>query len=151
MGKVLNECVERLFVYGTLMKGMNNHDRFCGDALTIEPAVTTGRLYHLPYGFPAMFDTPDGQVFGEVMTFPDIKTTLERLDSLEGYRPGETSHYIRIKKEIAILIENRNILAWTYVFPYSRLSEIKQTGLIVPDGNWAEFITQRTQNSQKTI
>lgn len=44
----------RLFVYGTLKKGFRNHDRFCSNAISIEPATTWGRLYQLPAGFPAL-------------------------------------------------------------------------------------------------
>ncbi len=44
----------RLFVYGTLKRGFWNHDRFCSQAVNIEPATTWGRLYHLPAGFPAL-------------------------------------------------------------------------------------------------
>ena len=36
--------VGRLFVYGTLPRGGPNHGRFCGDALTVGPARTAGRL-----------------------------------------------------------------------------------------------------------
>ncbi len=134
--------INRVFVYGTLLSGMSNHDRYCGDALTIEPAVTTGRLYHLPYGFPAMFDSPDGQVFGEVMSFPDIEQTLERLDRLEGYRAGDDqSHYIRIKK--AVLIQNRNFSsAWMYIYPKNRFDHDFTS---IPSGCWRAFISKRTR------
>jgi gamma-glutamylcyclotransferase (GGCT)/AIG2-like uncharacterized protein YtfP len=125
------------------LKGESNHERFCGDALTIEPAVTTGLLYHLPYGFPAMFDTLAGQVFGEVMTFTDIKRTLERLDMLEGYRPNGDSHYIRISKPVTILKEGRTTTAWVYVYPESRLEEIRRVGVAVPDGQWSNFVSRR--------
>ena len=63
------EDVTTIFCYGTLMRGQINHARYCADALTIEPAVTTGRLYHLPMGYPAMIEADDGQVFGQAMTF----------------------------------------------------------------------------------
>jgi len=117
---------------------MSNHERFCSDALTIEPAVTTGRLYHLPQGFPAMFDAPDGQVFGEVMTFPDIAKTLERLDRLEGYRPGDgRSHYIRIEKNTKILNGGKVVPAWVYIYPKDRL---QPDFILVPSGCWGEFV-----------
>ena len=44
----------RLFVYGTLKRGFWNHDRFCAQAISIEPATVWGRLYHLAAGFPAL-------------------------------------------------------------------------------------------------
>lgn len=46
--------VFRLFVYGTLKRGFSNHDRFCGDALSVEEAAACGDLYDLPFGFPAV-------------------------------------------------------------------------------------------------
>jgi len=49
-----NDSHLRLFVYGTLKKGFWNFDRFCTRAISIEPATTWGRLYHLPAGFPAL-------------------------------------------------------------------------------------------------
>lgn len=51
----------RLFVYGTLKKGFWNHDRFCTRAISIEPASTWGRLYHLPAGFPAL-EVPESSI-----------------------------------------------------------------------------------------
>ena len=58
------EQVTHILVYGTLLQGAANHARFCADVLTVEPARTTGRLYHLPAGFPAMVEATDGVVYG---------------------------------------------------------------------------------------
>lgn len=43
-----------LFVYGTLKRGERNHDRFCGGFASIEEGTVRGRLYDLPFGFPAL-------------------------------------------------------------------------------------------------
>ena len=98
------------------MRGQANHARFCANALTIEPAVTAGRLYHLPAGFPAMIEADDGQVFGEAMTFPDIQATLELIDLLEGYYPGAPSRsmYVRRPHEITLLDSSSSVLAHAY-------------------------------------
>jgi len=133
--------VKTVLCYGTLMRGMRLHDWYCGDALTIDPAATTGRLYHLPYGFPAMFDAPNGIVHGEVMTFPNIEKTLERLDRLEGYHPGDDRcHYLRIAKQITLLPDGRTLPAWVYVYPESRLREVHRVGTFIPNGFWREFM-----------
>lgn len=132
--------IRYVLCYGTLMEGHPHHARFCGDALSIEPAVTTGRLYHLPYGYPAMFDAQNGQVFGEVMAFPDIEETLRALDYLEGYHPGGHSHYLRIKKPVTILSNMRSVTAWVYVYPENRLEEIECAGEFIPGGCWRTFI-----------
>ena len=36
------------------MRNQRNHERFCQGALRIERATARGRLYDLPYGFPAL-------------------------------------------------------------------------------------------------
>lgn len=43
-----------LFVYGTLKRGFDNHDRFCRGVIGIEEAAVSGELYDLPFGFPAL-------------------------------------------------------------------------------------------------
>nr|WP_245590252.1 gamma-glutamylcyclotransferase [Desulfobulbus elongatus] len=55
------ETILRLFVYGTLKRGYWNHQRFCAQTRSIEPAVVWGRLYHLHAGFPAL-DVPEGLI-----------------------------------------------------------------------------------------
>ncbi len=44
----------RLFVYGTLKRGLWNHDRFCAGAVSIEEAVVRGRLYETESGLPVL-------------------------------------------------------------------------------------------------
>ncbi len=112
------EGVRHVFVYGTLLRGGPNHARFCGDALTIEAARTTGRLYHLPAGFPAMVEAVDGTVYGEAMTFPNLDTVLARLDLLEGYRPEdpERSLYVRRVQGVTLLSTGECVPAYCYVW-----------------------------------
>lgn len=55
------ETILRLFVYGTLKRGYWNHQRFCAQARSIEPAVVWGKLYHLNAGFPAL-EVPEGLI-----------------------------------------------------------------------------------------
>lgn len=57
----MNDLAIRLFVYGTLKRGYWNHDRFCNDAVAIEPAAVQGRLYELPSGIPVL-EVPDQSI-----------------------------------------------------------------------------------------
>ena len=41
-----------VFVYGTLKRGMWNHERFCSGSLSIEEAVVRGNLYEMDCGLP---------------------------------------------------------------------------------------------------
>ena len=63
------ETILRLFVYGTLKRGYWNHQRFCAQARSIEPAVVWGRLYHLHAGFPAL-EVPEGLILAWGSTDP---------------------------------------------------------------------------------
>jgi len=112
------EDVKYLFVYGTLMRDQANHARYCSDALTIEPAVTTGRLYYLPMGYPAMIEADDGQVFGEAMTLPDLAAKLALLDHLEGYRPDQPEHslYLRRVRPVSLFKSGLTVPAYCYVW-----------------------------------
>ena len=50
-----NEGLEfRMFVYGTLKRGFDNHRRFCHGVLSVEEGWLRGRLYQLPAGYPAL-------------------------------------------------------------------------------------------------
>ena len=126
--------VNHLSVYGTPMGGQANHARFCADALIIEPAVTTGRLHHLPAGFPAMLDADDGQVFGEAMTFADLRATLGAIDRLEGYQPAspESSLYIRVVRPVASAQSAVVVPAFCYVWRRA----LPQGAIRVPCGRW---------------
>jgi gamma-glutamylcyclotransferase (GGCT)/AIG2-like uncharacterized protein YtfP len=44
----------RLFVYGSLKRGFNNHDRYCRGVRSTEDTHTPGKLYRLPTGYPAL-------------------------------------------------------------------------------------------------
>ncbi len=44
----------RLFVYGTLKRGFNNHRKLCRGVLSVEEAEIRGKLYALPAGYPAL-------------------------------------------------------------------------------------------------
>ena len=128
------EHVKHLFVYGTLMRGGVNHARFCADAMTIEPAITTGRLYDLPMGFPAMIEADGGQVFGEAMTFPDIEAVVRQTDLLEGYDPlrPNRSMYRRIVVPVQIGASRQRVMAWTYVWNRA----LPQGATLLPRGRW---------------
>jgi gamma-glutamylcyclotransferase (GGCT)/AIG2-like uncharacterized protein YtfP len=126
------------FFYGSLRRGGPNFKRYAYDALTIWEAKTLGELYHLPQGYPALLPSSTGYVYGEVMTFPDPRKTLERLDELEGYneKDPEGSYYLRILKDVEILATGERLKAWCYVFPESRRKELEKTAIRLPTGYW---------------
>lgn len=124
-----------VFVYGTLRRGFANHDRFCFDVLEVIPAWTSGQLYDLPYGFPAMLPAADGRVIGEVLVFPDPVAALRRLDHLEGFRPDGPRHYDRIVVETHPLAGDGPVRAWSYVYSEARLRMTSRAQMVIT-GDW---------------
>jgi gamma-glutamylcyclotransferase (GGCT)/AIG2-like uncharacterized protein YtfP len=126
-----------VFVYGTLRRGFANHDRFCFDVLEVVPAWATGRLYDLPYGFPAMVPARDGRAVGELLTFPDPVAALRRLDQLEGFRPDGPRHYDRIVVEARPLDGGEPVRAWCYVYGAEKIAGLAGRASEIASGAWS--------------
>jgi gamma-glutamylcyclotransferase (GGCT)/AIG2-like uncharacterized protein YtfP len=158
----------KLFFYGTLKRGQANHDRFCRGYLRVEEATVRGRLYDLPFGYPALvvpeediravgtadpvYDASIQQtldptemrqshglrVFGELFTFDDAEHRLPALDRLEGFDPAGPSPYRRVLIP-AGTSECAGVLAWAYIVE-------KSSGTHLPGGRWPAPVSQRGQS-----
>ena len=141
------EIILRLFVYGTLKRGYWNHQRFCAQARSIEPAEVWGRLYHLNAGFPAL-EVPEGLILSRGTADPlaDARRQQE-IDTPRFGRPtgdwdlihGELvtftdpqrdlppidrlegfrpgGHSMYQRVMVAVLCGRTSITAWTYRMP----------------------------------
>jgi len=148
-----------MFFYGTLKRGHANHDQFCRGYLSAEEARTWGRLYDLPFGYPALVidkedvravgttdptsDTyeqrslgltgarllADPRVSGELFVFDDPEERLPMLDRLEGFDPTGRSS---LYQRVLIPVETSSgvgLLAWAYVVE-------RAAGVYLPGGRW---------------
>lgn len=92
----MTEKKHRVFVYGTLKRGIGNHhlladSQFIGNAYTVD----TFKMYSV--GFPIIMPDDDGfAVYGEVYDVDD--DTLKRLDNLE----AEGTMYDRQKINVCL-------------------------------------------------
>lgn len=129
-----------VFVYGTLRRGLHNHERCCFDAVSVTPAWTEGRLYEMTHGLPAMIEGP-GRVHGDLLAFPQPRDAIRRLDSLEGFMPGTSwCWYRRVLTRVFTDAEPEGLLAWCYVMDAEKLGESPRP---VPSGDWALRTAQR--------
>jgi gamma-glutamylcyclotransferase (GGCT)/AIG2-like uncharacterized protein YtfP len=71
-----------IFVYGTLKQGYCNHNRYCRDAVSIEPAHVWGRLYALPQGYPGLI-VPRETILATGTTNPTADANLQNSTKLE--------------------------------------------------------------------
>jgi len=127
--------MHRLFVYGSLKFGENNHNRiFSGYDIKVRPAWTYGKLYDLGY-FPAMTEG-ENKVYGELIEFDDIEI-LRKIDYLEGYR-GENSNFnFYDRKEIEIFADKNEVRAWAYFLNKSKI--IESDGELITSGVWSNY------------
>ena len=78
----------KVFVYGTLKPGERNYLFYCTQTIEVVEAISYGKLYDLPMGYPAAVFPESELVRGYVLTFSDT-TVLQTLDELENYAPNQ--------------------------------------------------------------
>ena len=80
----------RLFVYGTLKRGFDNHRRFCQGVLSVEEGWLWGRLYQLPPGYPGLLiPEPDVVAEGTADPLRDAAMDEHNLPEIRRERPAE--------------------------------------------------------------
>lgn len=110
-----------LFVYGTLMSGIQNPINFqmAEYGQFIGLGIMSAQLYLVDYYPGAIMDTHGlGTVQGEIYRLLYPKKTLKILDEYEeySYRQRSVSEFVRKKVEVKQLSNNEKIMAWTYIF-----------------------------------
>ena len=95
------EKTERVFVYGTLLRGGANEHVPGAGVLDREPCLVHGELYDTGWGYPAIFPDPATWLWvaGEVLTV--TPAALARMDLLEGvprlYQRKRVKYYVAKK------------------------------------------------------
>ncbi|NRD80063.1 gamma-glutamylcyclotransferase [Bacillus sp. BRMEA1] len=88
-----------VFVYGTLRKHEVNHALLKEAILVAEQARTKGRLYDTGLGYPALEESENEWIYGELYLVTDEQLSI--LDELEDYVPdGVDNLYIRQKQMV---------------------------------------------------
>ena len=117
---------EPLFVYGSLMSGMENGGML--SRFPRRPAELPGRLYRVPAGYPMLGPDPEAApVRGELVTLPHAGI-LQVLDLFEGVGQGL---YRRLKLEARV--EGAPQLAWVYAQDPGTVAERRYAKLKVQD------------------
>ena len=126
-------------VYGSLRSGMSNYQYYLSNSeykgtFTTEPEYT---LHSLSY-YPGLKLNGNHSIVMEVYEVDE--KTLENLNRLEGYYPGEKStFYDRIEIDTP----------WGKAFTYIYVNELSKDS-IVESGDWVKFKTEKTEYSSVT-
>ena len=134
-----------VFVYGTLKPEERNYHICASDVIDIQPAIATGRVYHLPaFNYPAMTVEEYGTVAGYRLSFTN-STILATLDEFEQHDPNQfrqmTPHlaleaYQYTRQKVSLQTPQRSPLAsaWAYVMTLQQIHHLN--GQPIPSGCW---------------
>ena len=122
----MSMIINKVFVYGTLMTDMHNHQLIEPFIKHLEMAKTLGKFYDLPYGYPAMIGGED-EVWGELIELKDVKVALKALDRLEGYSGVESPRNLYNRTVQEILTPSGKVER-AYVYYWANPNTIGQLG-----------------------
>lgn len=134
--------LNRLFVYGTLLPGLDNYDRFLKQYRPAAyPARTRGIMYYLPEdGYPVVL-AGDGTIEGVLFESENLSIILPQIDEIHKYTGVESqSHLIREIRDVEILETGEIVKAHMYLWPPSRARWLKKHGQVILGGDWLKFL-----------
>lgn len=110
---------EFIFVYGSLRKGFSSPAREVLDNHTefINKARFQGKLFKIDW-YPGVVPSEDEDdiVYGEVYKIINREEVLSKLDHYEGCSPSDPKPHAFVRKEMPVVLNNKEITAWIYLF-----------------------------------
>lgn len=110
---------EFIFVYGSLRKGFSSPAREVLDdyAELVGRATFQGKLYKIEW-YPGVVpsENEDDIVYGEVYKIINKEEVLSKLDHYEGCSPSDSKPHAFVRKEMPVVVNSEEIIAWIYLF-----------------------------------
>jgi gamma-glutamylcyclotransferase (GGCT)/AIG2-like uncharacterized protein YtfP len=115
--------MEYVFVYGTLMRNVNNNmSRFLqANARFIGDAYIYGKLYEVnEYPGAIMSIDPSERVCGNIFEIRNVEAVFKALDEYEGIGAGNPTCYEYVRTQVTAYLEDHTeITTWFYVYNFS--------------------------------
>jgi gamma-glutamylcyclotransferase (GGCT)/AIG2-like uncharacterized protein YtfP len=112
--------LDRVFVYGTLMRGFDHpmSKRLSAGADFLGQATCRGKLYmvaHYPGLLPS--DAAGDMVFGELYRLRDVAELMAALDDYESVGPGYEAPTLYLREVVPVTLPDGTVVeAWTYIY-----------------------------------
>lgn len=137
--------LDNLFVYGTLLPGLPNHQKFIeAHHPKVSPATTKGVMYYLPEDHYPVVLAGEGTIKGVVFETRDMSVVLPELDEIEKFTGVESqSHLIREIVDVELAETGEIIKAHMFMWPPSKGEWLKENAQVIPDGDWAKFLQEK--------
>lgn len=139
--------LNNLFVYGTLLPGMENYDRFIKKYNPQSfKARAKGTMYYLPKdNYPVVLGEGDGVIEGLLYVTRDLVVILPEVDEIEKFTGVESqSLLIREIRDVEIVETGEKVKAHMYLWPPSKAQWLKENAQVIPHGDWARFVAEKS-------
>jgi len=134
--------LERLFAYGTLMRGFVRRPLLGPGAVLEGRGRIRGSLYDFG-DYPGVVLDDGGWVVGELYRIGDLAARLPALDREEGYDPANEGRSLYARPRVPVFLEDgssREAWLYTYNGPPGR-------GPRIPSGDWRAHLAARGARS----
>ncbi|WP_347488951.1 gamma-glutamylcyclotransferase family protein [Desulfoscipio sp. XC116] len=134
--------LNRLFVFGTLLPGLTNYNRYLKSSKPKTfPATAKGIMYYLPEdGYPVITEG-EGEVKGVIYESPDLLIILPEIDEIHKFTGIESqSDLIREIRDVVNLETGETVKAHMYLWPPAKDRWLKQNATVIADGDWLKFL-----------
>jgi len=129
-----------VFVYGTLRSNLSNHYLLKDANVISKQCWTSGMLYDVGYGYPAMALNYESNVYGELYLVSEKE--LEQLDWLEGYKENRiNNHYERILQTV-YTDKGISYEAYVYVYGDNQVTDLQR----IEYGDWKYYLSLRKKS-----
>ena len=137
---------KRIFVYGSLMHGFYNYEKFLrGKTINeISGAHILGKLFHLPNkGYPAAISGED-IISGEVIDVIDDGKILEDINQMEGFLSlGNCDNEYNLEMREVIFSDESRELIPVYIYNSTEKKIIdNDLGVYIPNGSWRLYMAR---------
>ena len=112
--------LDRIFVYGTLMRGYGNamSKQLAASADFLGQASCPGRLYMITH-YPGLLHADDAAdvVFGELYRLRDVEEMMALLDDYEHIGPHQDPPILYLREKLPVTLADGTVQdAWTYIY-----------------------------------
>lgn len=135
--------LNNLFVYGTLLPGLQNHQKFIEKYHPeVYKARAKGTMYYIPGdNYPVVLEEGDNDIKGVLFVTRELSVILPELDEIEKFTGVESqSHLIRDIRDVENLETGEIVKAHMFLWPPSKTDWLKKKGQVIEDGDWAKFL-----------
>jgi|GEM_PF-696389 len=137
--------IGRLFVYGSLSKGMVQFEKIKDYIVGVNSAKVNAIAYRLQIGFPALLEpSPEQEVLieGQILDLQNLEALWSLLDQFHGVNSLDLKQGLYFRKEVSVFEEKEgdfslNSMAWIY---FLNPEKLPLQSVLIENGDWKKSL-----------